>query len=105
MSFRVVLRPDAEADLHHAATWYEAQTVGLGCQFVEAVSHTIDALSANPLLTSRRHRRRNIRWVYPPRFPYRIIYEVENDTVTVISVLHAARHDRHWRDRLPEGRS
>jgi toxin ParE1/3/4 len=100
MSFRLILRPEAEVDIGDAATWYEEQRAGLGSEFVEAVFRAIDALSVNPLLTSRRHRRRNIRWVFPDRFPYRIIYEVANDTVLVISVLHAARHDRYWRERL-----
>ncbi len=100
MSFRVLFRPEAEADIGDAATWYEEQKSGLGSEFAKAVSHAVDALSINPLLTSRRHRRRNIRWVFPDRFPYRIVYEVANDTVLVISVLHAARHDRHWRERL-----
>jgi plasmid stabilization system protein ParE len=100
MSFRVLLRPEAEADIGDAATWYEEQKAGLGREFVEAIFHAVAALSANPLLTSRRHRRRNIRWVFPDRFPYRIIYEVAKDTVLIISILHAARHDRHWRERL-----
>ena len=100
MSFQVILRPEAEADIGDAATWYEEQKAGLGHEFIEAIFRAVDALSANPLLTARRHRRRNIRWVFPARFPYRVIYEVTNDTVLVISVLHAARDDRHWRERL-----
>ena len=100
MSFRVLLRPEAEGDIADGATWYEDQGAGLGREFVEAIFYAVDALSVNPLLASRRHRRRNIRWVFPDRFPYRIIYEVANDKVLVISVLHAARHDRHWRERL-----
>jgi len=31
---------------------------------------------------------------------YRIIYEIANDTVLITSVLHAAQHDSHWRERL-----
>jgi plasmid stabilization system protein ParE len=100
MSFRVLFRPEAEADVADGATWYEDQRAGLGSEFVEAVFHAVDALSVNPLLASRRHRRRDIRWVFPERFPYRIIYEVADDTVLVISALHAARHDRNWRERL-----
>jgi len=100
MSLNLLLRPEGEADIGDAATWYEEQKAGVGGEFVEAIFHAVDALSGNPLLTSRRHRRRNIRWVFPDRFPYRIIYEVTKDTVLIISVLHAARHDRHWRERL-----
>jgi toxin ParE1/3/4 len=100
MSFRVLLRPEAEADIGDAATWYEEQKAGLGREFVETIFHAVDALSVNPLLRSRRHRRRNIRRVFPDRFPYRIIYEVANETLLIIAALHAARHDRNWRERL-----
>jgi toxin ParE1/3/4 len=54
------------------------------------------------LLNSRRHPRKNIRWRYPERFPYRVIYEVieADQMVIVAAVLHAARHDRHWQQRF-----
>jgi toxin ParE1/3/4 len=45
---------------------------------------------------------RDMRWRYPERFPYRVIYEVleAGQTVVVTAVLHAAREDRHWQRRL-----
>lgn len=57
-----------------------------------------DALAENPLLYRRRHLTKNIRWRYFDRFPYRVIYEVNEpeQTVIVAAVLHAARHDREW---------
>ena len=41
-------------------------------------------------------------WRYPERFPYRVVYEVDEagQTVKVAAVLHAARHDRHWKKRV-----
>jgi mRNA-degrading endonuclease RelE of RelBE toxin-antitoxin system len=74
----------------------------LGARFVEEMICVWDALADNPLLNCRRHPSKNIRWRYPDRFPYRVIYEVnETDwTVKVAAVLHAARHDRHWQKRI-----
>jgi plasmid stabilization system protein ParE len=97
MSWRVVIRPEAEEDMVEAAAWYEERHSGLGAEFVHEVIQVWDALAENPLLNSRRHSRKDIRWRYPERFPYRIIYEViELDkTVVVAAVLHAARRDRH----------
>ena len=45
---------------------------------------------------------RVIRWRYPDRFPYRVIYEVDEEQkiVVIAAVLHAARHDRHWKRRI-----
>jgi hypothetical protein len=77
MNWRVVIRPEFEQDVAEAAIWYESRQTGLGVEFVEEVIRVWDALAENPLLNSRRHPRKNIRWRYPDRFPYRVIYEVD----------------------------
>ncbi len=41
-----------------------------------------------------------IRWVFPKRFPYRIVFVVKEDIITVLCVTHAKRHERVWRERL-----
>jgi len=102
MSWRVELRPEVEQDVAEAAGWYERRQPGLGAEFVEEVIGVWEALAENPYLNSRRHPTKNVRWRYPNRFPYRVIYEVlENaQLVVVAAVLHAARDDRHWQQRI-----
>jgi plasmid stabilization system protein ParE len=102
MNWRVVIRPEVERDVDEAANWYESKQAGLGAEFVEEVIQVWDALAENPLLNARRHSRKNIRWRYPERFPYRIIYEVveAEQVVIVAAVIHAARHDRRWQSRI-----
>ena len=102
MSWRVEFRPEVEEDVAEAAAWYEARQPGLGAAFVEELILVWDALAENPFANSRRHPKRDIRWRYPERFPYRVVYEVREweQAVTVVAVLHAARHYRHWRARL-----
>ena len=103
----MVVRPEVRADLDEAAAWYERQRAGLGSEFVAEVARVLPSLAENPFLNSRRHRGKHIRWRYPERFPYRIIYRVDETekVVVVVAVLHAARHDRHWHQRSdsPEG--
>lgn len=102
MNWVVEFRPEVEQDMAEAAAWYEARQPGLGSEFVEEVIRVWHALGDNPLLNCRRHPTKNIRWRYPERFPYRIIYEVleTERRVVVAAVLHAARHDRHWQRRV-----
>jgi hypothetical protein len=69
MSWRVAVRSDVEQDVAEAAAWYESQQEGLGGKFREEVIQVLDALAVNPLLQSRRHPRKNIRWRYPEHFP------------------------------------
>ena len=75
---------------------------GLGAEFVEEIIRVWDALADNPLLNCRQHPTKDVRWRYPNRFPYRVIYEVlEGEHLVVIAaVMHASRHDRVWRQRF-----
>lgn len=62
--------------LAEAAAWYDTRRDELGDECVEEILKVFDALAENPLLNCRRHPDKNIRWRYPERFPYRVIYEV-----------------------------
>ena len=100
MSYQLDIRPGALADIETAADWYEEQQPGLGADFARTVRHAITNLPANPLIYRIRDRRRNVRWFLPSRFPYRIVYQVRDELITVVAVLHAARRDRHWKKRV-----
>jgi len=100
VSYRLVVRPQVEADLIEAETWYEQQQAGLGHQFLLAARETMDSLFANPLIHQVRYHRKRVRWAYTHRFPYRIIFRVIRDTVVIYAVVHGARNDRQWKPRL-----
>lgn len=99
MRWRIELRPQAIADLDDAAAWYEERSAGLGRDFVREIGAAISGLALAPLTPRLRHRSAGIRWVYPKRFPYRIIYRVEAERIVVFAILHAARRDDTWRGR------
>ena len=99
MSYQLDIRPGALADIEAAGDWYEQQQPGLGADFSRTIQQAISALPSNPLIYCIREQRRQIRWVIPPRFPYYIVYRVKGDLITIVAVIHAARHDREWRRR------
>jgi plasmid stabilization system protein ParE len=45
---RLIVRPDAEADIAAAYDWYEEQRKDLGKEFLEEISVTIDPVQADP---------------------------------------------------------
>lgn len=102
MSWQVIARPQAEIEIVETADWYDSQRAGLGTEFIEEVLTVFDALKINPFLNCRQHPTKNIRWRYPKRFPYRVIYEVMEDSrlVIIAAVVHAVRQDRIWRGRV-----
>ena len=102
MIWKVVARPQVQADVINAADWYDSQRPGLGEEFIEEIISVFDALRTSPLIHCRQHPSRNIRWRYPKRFPYRVIYEVieSEQVVVILAVIHAARRDSAWRQRI-----
>ena len=102
MTWQVLSRPEVTTDVLEIADWYDSRDQGLGDRFIDEFLAVLDALAKNPLLHSRRHPRKNIRWRYPKSFPYRVVYQVvaREKLVIVAAVLHAARHDREWKRRV-----
>lgn len=93
--WRVVISARVQEDVTSAAVWYERKRVGLGHEFIDEVFRVWRELEANPLLAARKHPTKNLRWRYPDRFPYRIIYETDEQSrlVLVLRVMHAARKE------------
>lgn len=99
MGWRIELRPEALADLEEAVEWYETRSTGLGSRLVREFLRAISSLEDAPLVPRLRHRRLGVRWIFPKRFPYRIVYRIEGESVVVLAIIHAARRDTRWRGR------
>jgi len=102
VTWKVVVLPEFYSDLEEAGDWYEQKLQGLGSRFAGEVLDVWAGLAVNPLLGCKKHPRRNIRWRYPEKFPYKVVYSVEEETktVVVIALIHAARHERVLRKRI-----
>jgi plasmid stabilization system protein ParE len=100
MSRRLVVRPEAEADLVDAALWYEERVVGLGLELMSEVGFAARRAVETPMIFPLLRRWPEVRRVLTRRFPYRVFFIVRDDAIIVFGVMHAARHDRHWRGRL-----
>ena len=100
MSRRLILRDEAGRDITEAALWYDERETGLGMEFTLEIRDAIHRSVENPRHYLRLRQRPEVRRVLARRFPYRIFYIVREDAIIVFAVIHAARHERHWRKRL-----
>lgn len=102
MSWRLDFRPRSGKTWQLPQSGIETHEAGLGLEFVGEIIKVFDAIAEHPLLGSRRHAELDVRWRYPKRFPYRVIYRVDeqNQTLLVVAILHAARRDSRWRARM-----
>ena len=93
----IVLRPEAEADLHEARDWYEAQRPGLGGDFIEEVDAVFQRLAAAPQRFPKLHG--DLRRALVRRFPYAVYFLSNKTQITIVAVLHQRRDPAVWLKR------
>ncbi len=98
MRLRLIIRPEAEAELAEAFDWYERRVPGLGADFLAAVDAALDAVLSHPLQHPVVYR--TVHRALTRRFPYQVLFVVEEDTVVIVAVFHGARDPSIWQDRL-----
>ena len=96
----IEVRPEARAELQQAFAWYEEKQAGLGYQFLFAADATIDRIRRHPEMFPLIEDA--VRKALLRRFPYAVLFEVEDVRITVIAVYHGRRRPHGWSDRISE---
>jgi len=100
MTRRLIIRPEAEADITEASLWYDQREAGLGAELVSEIRAATTRVLNDPEAFLRLRESPEVRRVLTRRFPYRIFFIVRPDALVVFAVLHAGRHDRIWKRRV-----
>ena len=95
---RLIVRPEAEADIGDAYAWYEAQRPGLGQRYLVELSRCLEQVQSAP----KRYQpvRAEARRALLRRFPYGVFFVSDERQVSVIAVLHMARDPSLWQERV-----
>ncbi|MBF2015868.1 MAG: type II toxin-antitoxin system RelE/ParE family toxin [Rivularia sp. T60_A2020_040] len=97
MSYQLIISPEAEFDIEDAFKWYEESSSGLGSEFVRAVDSCLALIGRNPFAYPKVYQ--EVRRVLIRRFPYGVMYVVEEDVITIIACFHVKRDPKEWQDR------
>ncbi len=97
MRLPLVVNPEAEADLADAKAWYDEQRPGLGDRFLQRIEETLSSVEQMPELRGKFFE--DLRVALVDRFPYVIVYRIDDDQITVVAVYHARRDPRGWQSR------
>jgi plasmid stabilization system protein ParE len=98
VTLQVYIRPEAEADLDDAALWYQTQAAGLGYEFLDEIKKTLQIMADNPEIFQEIYK--NVRRAIVQRFPFVIYYQIEEETIVVLGIIHASRNPHNWKKRL-----
>lgn len=89
MKYKIIVRPEAEDDLKEAFSWYEDKRTGLGYDFLLHVDVGINFINRNPEIHPIEYK--GTRKHLIKRFPYKIIYLIEEEKIIVLAVIHGKR--------------
>lgn len=98
MSRRLIVRPEAEAEMTDAFDWYEDRVPGLGSEFLLCVDAVFSAILCSPQQFPRVHK--IVRRALTRRFPYEVFFVEDDERIVVLSVFHAKRNPKRWQERI-----
>ncbi len=89
--------PLFDSDVCEAARWYDRRSTGLGNAFVE----TVRRCAANVISDPERFARSpaGCRYVRLSRFAYVLLFDIVDEELLMLGVLHTARSMEKWRER------
>jgi hypothetical protein len=92
VKWRVSIRFKARTDLQKAREWYEEQCAGLGDEFLVAIAEVLLRMETNPEFFPYYYGK--FRRALTRRFPYKLFFQIHDDTVIVFWVLHGAQEHK-----------
>jgi len=88
----------AEQELYDATSYYEGRSPGLGTAFLDEVEHAITQIREYPVAAPQIDRliwRKLLR-----RFPYSIMYSVQDNAIRILAIANHKRRPLYWRKRV-----
>ncbi|MFT3881542.1 MAG: type II toxin-antitoxin system RelE/ParE family toxin [Gemmatales bacterium] len=94
----VRLLPEARQEFDEAIEWYAHQNKSLAIDFVTNIRNVLNRIAVLPKM----HRvvYRDVRKAVVKRFPFVVVYREEATELIVVSIIHTARHDDVWKQRV-----
>lgn len=90
MSYKLIVKEEAVIEIEDAFLWYEKEKEGLGWEFIAALEGFFGKITENPYWYQIGDKKRRV--AVMRRFPYKIVFEIELNTVVVFAVFHTRRN-------------
>ena len=87
----------AQQEVDDAVRWYNEQSDNLGAEFLDELDRAIRRVVAFPM--SSPEIESGLRRCLLVRFPYGVIYGLEENALVVVALAHLHRNPNFWSDR------
>lgn len=90
--------PEAQSELNNSIEYYESCQNGLGYDFALEVSLTIKRILLYPKAWPEIEN--GIRRSLLTRFPYGVLYHIQNESIIILAVMNLYREPGYWKERI-----
>ena len=95
---KYVFHPLALTEYAEAVRYYTKQRIEVAQAFVDAVEDAVYRVRESP--TRYAAINDDVRRCMTRRFPYGILYTIEQDYILILAVMHCSREPGYWKNRL-----
>ena len=95
---KYAFHPEARLEYRDSAAFYAGVRASLGAEFSREIEAAIERICEAP--AQWRPFERDVRRCLTRRFPFSVLYTIEEDYILIIAVMHASRKPGYWRSRI-----
>lgn len=95
---KVIFIDEASDELHGAVKYYNKERPGLGFEFANEVKVALSRIRYYPEIWIEIDP--GIRKCIIKRFPYALLYIMDNSQIVIIAVMHMKRKPGYWKTRI-----
>lgn len=97
MKRKVILHPDAEAEILGALDWYAERSALAGRAFVQELTSMVVLASRSPEVWPMSLG--DARRIVFPRYPFDLVFRVKGEVVEIVALSHHRRRPFYWCER------
>lgn len=94
---KFVFHPEALTEYSKAVQYYAERRVELAQAFINAVEDAVNRIRESP--TRWQIIDEDVRRCLTRRFPYAILYTIEEDYILILAAMHCSREPGYWKNR------
>lgn len=95
---KVIIAKIAQLEFNEAKEFYEIEQPGLGIRFEKEIKKSILRIKQYPFAWPIEHS--DIRHYLVHKFPYKILYSIQRNTILIVAFAHQHRKPDYWIDRI-----
>lgn len=94
---KYVFHPEALAEYAEAVQYYAEQSSEVAQAFINVIEDAVYRIKESP--TRWAVLDENVRRCLTRKFPYSILYTIEQDYILILAVTHCSREPGYWKNR------